>query len=131
MHSLLLKLFPHLKLLQELKEGKRNYEKAYIEVLNERDSLKDELALLTVRVHQLEDHDQDAFQVPMRQVQTIVQSDFNKFEMVLMQSGILRLAKDSKTMDDMEILITLGRKIAGLLDQMPDSQEFMVNPKKG
>jgi hypothetical protein len=131
MHRLLLKIFPHLRRLRDLEEGKKNYEKAYMEVLNERDKLKDELALANVRMTQLEDHDQEAFQVPMRHVQTLVQSDFNKFELVLMQSGVIRLAKDAKTLDDMEILMKLARKIMVLLDQMPDEQEFKANPKKG
>lgn len=94
------------------------------------ENLQLELDLFKKRTEMLEDSKSDAFQVPLRQVKTIVQSQFSKLEMVIMQAGVMKIARESLDITDMEITVALAKKIAELLEKMPDSQELTPNPGK-
>jgi len=90
--------------------------------------LQAELALFKTRTEMLEDNKSEAFQVRLRQVKNIVHSQFSKLELVIMLAGTMKIARESKDIADMEMAVTLAKKISELLDKMPDSQELTPNP---
>jgi len=76
---------------------------------------------LKQRVIDLEDSIEEGYGIKIRQEITTVKADFNKFEMVMLLSGIIKLIKSSQNAEDSRILIELNDKIQGFIDNMKEN----------
>lgn len=90
--------------------------------------LRNDVAYFKGRTEHLEDKVEQDYGVSVRNVVTEVKADFSKLEMVVMQSGVMKVLKNSDNVDDIEFYLKLSKKIQGFLDKMKDDSED--SPKK-
>lgn len=84
---------------------------------------KDELALYKHRTEELEDTIGHDHGIQIRTIVNETKIEFNKFELIIMQSGIFKLLKEAKNFQDMQHYVKLGIKIQEIIDKLPEPSD--------
>lgn len=123
-HSLTVQLESEKKLHDKIvKETTEMYEKMMTDIREKFFKAQADADLYRIRMEQVEDKVSAGYNIPIREIKNIVNSDFDKFELVCMMAGIGKLINNSKSVDDMEIYIKLIKKIQGVVDIIPEEEK--------
>jgi hypothetical protein len=82
--------------------------------------LADRLIKATARINEVESAVEKGFGVKVRNEVTVIKCEFNKLEMVILLSGVHKLFKDSKSVEDTKVYMTLIDKINSNLPLMKE-----------